>query len=188
MNYFRQTNVILRILNNLSYTSISSLIDNFLILAMLSNHSIFFFHNKYFVEIKKVRVKYIDNWYERVWEGSRYHALMKQPSIKLEHVFSRRAVCYHWVLNLFNLILVNLVSLWHFVYWTNVCLDFAQGPCCTTDCKLRFGDKCRDDNGCRDASFCDGRAPHCPSSINKPNKTICNKELVCFMGVSVFFN
>ncbi|XP_012281444.1 disintegrin and metalloproteinase domain-containing protein 10 [Orussus abietinus] len=58
----------------------------------------------------------------------------------------------------------------------------SQGPCCTNECKLRFGDKCRDDNGCRDASFCDGRAPHCPPSINKPNKTICNQELVCFMG------
>ncbi|XP_023318436.1 disintegrin and metalloproteinase domain-containing protein 10 [Trichogramma pretiosum] len=58
----------------------------------------------------------------------------------------------------------------------------SQGPCCTGDCRLRFGDKCRDDNGCRDASFCDGRAPYCPPSINKPNKTICNQELVCFMG------
>ncbi|XP_011504404.1 PREDICTED: disintegrin and metalloproteinase domain-containing protein 10 [Ceratosolen solmsi marchali] len=58
----------------------------------------------------------------------------------------------------------------------------SQGPCCTSDCRLRFGDKCRDDNGCRDASFCDGRAPYCPPSINKPNKTICNQELVCFMG------
>ncbi|XP_015585576.1 disintegrin and metalloproteinase domain-containing protein 10 isoform X2 [Cephus cinctus] len=58
----------------------------------------------------------------------------------------------------------------------------SQGPCCAAECKLRFGDKCRDDNGCRDASFCDGRAPHCPPSINKPNKTICNQELVCFMG------
>ncbi|KAG8035466.1 hypothetical protein G9C98_006912 [Cotesia typhae] len=58
----------------------------------------------------------------------------------------------------------------------------SQGPCCTTDCKLKFSDKCREDNGCRDASFCDGRSPHCPPSINKPNKTICNRELVCFMG------
>ncbi|KAJ9591389.1 hypothetical protein L9F63_001995, partial [Diploptera punctata] len=48
--------------------------------------------------------------------------------------------------------------------------------------ELKFGDKCRDDNGCRDASFCDGRGPQCPPSINKPNKTICNEELVCFMG------
>ncbi|XP_014212080.1 disintegrin and metalloproteinase domain-containing protein 10 [Copidosoma floridanum] len=58
----------------------------------------------------------------------------------------------------------------------------SQGPCCTTDCRLKFGEKCREDNGCRDASFCDGRTPYCPPSINKPNKTICNKELVCFMG------
>ncbi|XP_011641764.1 disintegrin and metalloproteinase domain-containing protein 10 isoform X2 [Pogonomyrmex barbatus] len=58
----------------------------------------------------------------------------------------------------------------------------SQGPCCTAECTLRFGDKCRDDNGCRDASFCDGRSPYCPPSINKPNKTICNRELVCFMG------
>ncbi|KZC05932.1 Disintegrin and metalloproteinase domain-containing protein 10, partial [Dufourea novaeangliae] len=60
----------------------------------------------------------------------------------------------------------------------------SQGPCCTAECHLRFGDKCRDDNGCRDASFCDGRTPYCPPSINKPNKTICNREFVCFMGVS----
>lgn len=60
-----------------------------------------------------------------------------------------------------------------------------QGPCCTAECNLRFGDKCRDDNGCRDASFCDGRSAYCPPSINKPNKTICNREFVCFMGVSM---
>ncbi|XP_018900359.2 LOW QUALITY PROTEIN: uncharacterized protein Kul [Bemisia tabaci] len=58
----------------------------------------------------------------------------------------------------------------------------SQGPCCTTDCALKFGDKCRDDNGCRDSSFCDGKGPSCPPSINKPNKTICNEEYVCFMG------
>lgn len=58
----------------------------------------------------------------------------------------------------------------------------SQGPCCTSTCELKFGDKCRDDNGCRDASFCDGRGPQCPPSINKPNKTICNEEFVCFMG------
>ncbi|KAG8235170.1 hypothetical protein J437_LFUL015476 [Ladona fulva] len=58
----------------------------------------------------------------------------------------------------------------------------SQGPCCTTDCHLRFGDKCRDDNGCRDSSYCNGRGPHCPLSTNKPNKTICNEEFVCFMG------
>lgn len=62
-----------------------------------------------------------------------------------------------------------------------------QGPCCTSSCELKYGDKCRDDNGCRDASFCDGRGPHCPPSINKPNKTICNEEFVCFMGVSIYF-
>ncbi|XP_076221572.1 disintegrin and metalloproteinase domain-containing protein 10 [Nomia melanderi] len=58
----------------------------------------------------------------------------------------------------------------------------SQGPCCTSGCTLRNGDKCRDDNGCRDASFCDGRGPQCPPSISKPNKTICNNEFVCYMG------
>ncbi|XP_043250301.1 disintegrin and metalloproteinase domain-containing protein 10-like [Colletes gigas] len=58
----------------------------------------------------------------------------------------------------------------------------SQGPCCTSGCTLRNGDKCRHDNGCRDASFCNGRGPQCPPSINKPNKTICNKEFVCYMG------
>ncbi|KAH1005424.1 hypothetical protein HUJ04_006416 [Dendroctonus ponderosae] len=58
----------------------------------------------------------------------------------------------------------------------------SQGPCCTADCQVKFGDKCREDNGCRDESFCNGRHPQCPPSINKPNKTICNKEFVCFMG------
>ncbi|RZF47674.1 hypothetical protein LSTR_LSTR006310 [Laodelphax striatellus] len=58
----------------------------------------------------------------------------------------------------------------------------SQGPCCTPQCQLKFGDKCRDDNGCRDSSYCDGRGPHCPPSINKPNKTVCNEEFVCFMG------
>ncbi|KAG5872426.1 hypothetical protein JTB14_038189 [Gonioctena quinquepunctata] len=58
----------------------------------------------------------------------------------------------------------------------------SQGPCCTSDCQVKFGDKCRDDNGCRDESFCNGRDPQCPPSINKQNKTICNKEFVCFMG------
>ncbi|XP_018321320.1 disintegrin and metalloproteinase domain-containing protein 10 [Agrilus planipennis] len=58
----------------------------------------------------------------------------------------------------------------------------SQGPCCSADCQVKFGNKCRDDNGCRDASFCNGRSAHCPPSINKPNKTICNQEFVCFMG------
>ncbi|XP_024937542.1 disintegrin and metalloproteinase domain-containing protein 10 isoform X2 [Cephus cinctus] len=58
----------------------------------------------------------------------------------------------------------------------------SQGPCCTSACTLRHGEKCRDDNGCRDASFCDGSGPHCPESISKPNKTICNEEFVCYMG------
>jgi len=57
-----------------------------------------------------------------------------------------------------------------------------QGPCCDQSCRLKLGDKCRDDNGCRDASFCGGRAPSCPSSTNKPNKTICNDEFVCYKG------
>lgn len=60
----------------------------------------------------------------------------------------------------------------------------SQGPCCTNKCQLKFGFKCRDDNGCRDSSFCNGRNPQCPPSVNKPNKTICNDEFVCFMGVS----
>ncbi|EEB13829.1 adam, putative [Pediculus humanus corporis] len=58
----------------------------------------------------------------------------------------------------------------------------SQGPCCTSECQLKFGDKCRDDNGCRDSSYCDGRSASCPPSVNKPNKTICNDEFVCFMG------
>ncbi|XP_076258689.1 disintegrin and metalloproteinase domain-containing protein 10-like [Rhynchophorus ferrugineus] len=58
----------------------------------------------------------------------------------------------------------------------------SQGPCCTFDCQVKFGDKCRDDNGCRDESFCNGREAQCPPSVNKPNKTICNTEFVCFMG------
>lgn len=35
----------------------------------------------------------------------------------------------------------------------------SQGPCCTIECALKLGDKCRDDNGCRDPSYCDGKAP-----------------------------
>ncbi|CAG7784923.1 unnamed protein product, partial [Allacma fusca] len=58
----------------------------------------------------------------------------------------------------------------------------SQGPCCTGNCTMKSGDKCRDDNGCRDASFCDGFQPFCPQSVSKPNKTVCNKESVCFMG------
>ncbi|XP_053638432.2 uncharacterized protein Kul isoform X2 [Cherax quadricarinatus] len=58
----------------------------------------------------------------------------------------------------------------------------SQGPCCTHDCRLKEGDKCRDDNGCRDSSFCNGRVPECPPSTNKPNKTICNEEFVCYKG------
>ncbi|XP_018015066.1 uncharacterized protein LOC108671972 [Hyalella azteca] len=58
----------------------------------------------------------------------------------------------------------------------------SQGPCCTHECLLKEGNKCRDDNGCRDTAFCDGRGPQCPPSVNKPNKTICNKEFVCYRG------
>lgn len=31
----------------------------------------------------------------------------------------------------------------------------SQGPCCTQDCVLKLGEKCRDDNGCRSASYCE---------------------------------
>nr|XP_037279237.1 LOW QUALITY PROTEIN: disintegrin and metalloproteinase domain-containing protein 10-like [Rhipicephalus microplus] len=64
----------------------------------------------------------------------------------------------------------------------NVVCSPSQGPCCTQDCVLKIGDKCRDDNGCRSASYCDGEGPQCPSSTSKPNKTICNEEFVCYMG------
>ena len=60
-----------------------------------------------------------------------------------------------------------------------------QGPCCTASCTLKFGDKCRSDNGCRDAAFCDGKRANCPQSRHKPNRTRCDKELVCYMGVSI---
>ncbi|KAG7308033.1 hypothetical protein JYU34_006671, partial [Plutella xylostella] len=58
----------------------------------------------------------------------------------------------------------------------------SQGPCCTASCTLKFGDKCRSDNGCRDAAHCDGRRAACPASRHKPNRTRCDKELVCYMG------
>ncbi|XP_001945603.2 disintegrin and metalloproteinase domain-containing protein 10 [Acyrthosiphon pisum] len=58
----------------------------------------------------------------------------------------------------------------------------SQGPCCTNDCNLKIGELCRNDNGCRDASYCNGMTPTCPASINKPNKTVCNEEFVCYMG------
>ncbi|XP_045493798.1 uncharacterized protein LOC123692979 [Colias croceus] len=58
----------------------------------------------------------------------------------------------------------------------------SQGPCCTSSCTLKFGDKCRSDNGCRDAAHCDGKRAACPASRHKPNRTRCDRELVCFMG------
>ncbi|GAB6032029.1 hypothetical protein CHUAL_010400 [Chamberlinius hualienensis] len=58
----------------------------------------------------------------------------------------------------------------------------SQGPCCSDQCRLKIGNKCREDNGCRDASSCNGQGPQCPPSTNKPNKTVCNDEFVCFMG------
>lgn len=58
----------------------------------------------------------------------------------------------------------------------------SQGPCCTASCTLKFGDKCRSDNGCRDAAHCDGKRATCPASKHKPNRTRCDKELVCYMG------
>ena len=58
----------------------------------------------------------------------------------------------------------------------------SQGPCCTNTCTYKLGEKCLDDNGCRDESFCDGTSPYCPLSQVKPNKTVCNKEFVCYKG------
>lgn len=80
-------------------------------------------------------------------------------------------------------ILIKLKNSRHFFIRRAMCSP-SQGPCCTQECTLKYGDKCRDDNGCRDPSYCDGRMPLCPPSVNKANKTICNKEFVCFMGVS----
>merc|ERR1712106_602674 len=58
----------------------------------------------------------------------------------------------------------------------------SQGPCCDKACSFNVGDLCREDNGCRDQSYCDGTGTFCPSSILKPNKTVCNEEFVCFLG------
>lgn len=65
-----------------------------------------------------------------------------------------------------------------------------QGPCCTAGCEFAVGSKCRDDNGCRDESFCDGFTAACPASDLKPNKTVCNEEYVCYkvrMKIFTFF-
>ncbi|KAI5728725.1 hypothetical protein M8J77_020260 [Diaphorina citri] len=43
----------------------------------------------------------------------------------------------------------------------------SQGPCCTGECRVKTGDKCRDDNACRDASYCNRRQPQCLPSNNK---------------------
>ena len=59
----------------------------------------------------------------------------------------------------------------------------SQGPCCDRDCTFNVGNMCREDNGCRDQSYCNGHGTHCPASFLKPNKTVCNEEFVCFQGV-----
>ena len=59
----------------------------------------------------------------------------------------------------------------------------SQGPCCNRDCSHNVGAQCREDNGCRADSFCDGSGVQCPPSVLKPNKTVCNQEFVCFQGV-----
>ncbi|XP_042902129.1 disintegrin and metalloproteinase domain-containing protein 10 isoform X2 [Parasteatoda tepidariorum] len=64
----------------------------------------------------------------------------------------------------------------------NVICSPSQGPCCSHDCSLKIGEECRGDNGCRSPSYCDGKGPQCPPSTNKPNKTVCNEEFVCYMG------
>ncbi|XP_054721381.1 disintegrin and metalloproteinase domain-containing protein 10-like [Uloborus diversus] len=64
----------------------------------------------------------------------------------------------------------------------NVICSPSQGPCCSQDCSLKVGEECRADNGCRSPSYCDGIGPQCPPSTNKPNKTVCNEEFVCYMG------
>ena len=58
----------------------------------------------------------------------------------------------------------------------------SQGPCCNSDCRLKFSEKCREDNGCRTTSFCDGWSPKCPPSQHKPNRTKCSTNSVCYMG------
>ena len=59
-----------------------------------------------------------------------------------------------------------------------------QGPCCSRHCDYQMGNKCREDNGCRDESYCNGRGTVCPPSQLKPNRTVCHDEFVCFLGVS----
>lgn len=58
----------------------------------------------------------------------------------------------------------------------------SQGPCCTDTCTFKLGEKCLDDNGCREESYCDGTSASCPLSQVRPNKTVCNKEYVCYKG------
>ncbi|XP_037090955.1 disintegrin and metalloproteinase domain-containing protein 10-like [Pollicipes pollicipes] len=58
----------------------------------------------------------------------------------------------------------------------------SQGPCCNSTCELGYGQQCRNDNGCRATSRCNGRSPHCPPSIRKPDRTVCNEYNVCYQG------
>jgi hypothetical protein len=70
---------------------------------------------------------------------------------------------------------------------TVLTLCIVQGPCCARQCSFQVGNKCREDNGCRDESYCNGRGTACPASQLKPNRTVCHDEFVCFLGVSQFF-
>ena len=36
----------------------------------------------------------------------------------------------------------------------------SEGPCCNQDCSYNIGMQCRDDNGCRDQSYCNGQGTH----------------------------
>ena len=75
------------------------------------------------------------------------------------------------------------VFLWHRLRPGASCSP-SQGPCCGRDCSYSRGQLCRDDNGCREDTFCDGQGVQCPQSNMKPNKTVCNEEFVCFQVVS----
>lgn len=63
----------------------------------------------------------------------------------------------------------------------------SQGPCCLSDhCKFvpaSHNIQCKSESECSWSSVCNGRTPHCPLPVSKPNKTRCNEGTqVCLNG------
>lgn len=74
------------------------------------------------------------------------------PCTLRPNVICRYVTVNHFYFEIFILQIISILCFWNIQTFI---FSPSQGPCCTKNCQLSVGSKCRDDNGCRSSSFCE---------------------------------